>query len=91
VGQITVTGSWVHHYWSWVGGNIGAMPLQAVITAAGALVLRKPIRRGWHALVGERADLEDVKRMAAAAHRIAADLHEHVTGERHQDAPETRE
>lgn len=80
--------SWWHHYWSWVGGNIGAMPLQAVITVAATLVLRKHVRRWWHHLVGEHADLDDVKRMAAAAHQIAADLFEHHTGHAHRDAPD---
>ena len=80
--------SWPGHYWAWVGGNVGAMPLQAVIAAAAGLVLRKPLRRAWRRAVGEKADIEDVKRMADAAHRIAADLFEHQTGERHQAAPD---
>ena len=80
--------SWWHHYWAWVGGNIGAMPLQALITVGATLILRKPIGRAWRRLVGEKADIEDVKRMAAAAHRIAADLFEHHTGERHEAAPD---
>ena len=81
-------GTWWHHYWTWVGGNVGAMPLQALITAAAALLFRKPLRRAWHALVGERADIDDLRRLAEGAHRIAADLHEHVTGERHPHAPD---
>lgn len=80
--------SWWHHYWAWTGGNIGAMPLQAVIAAIAGLVFRKPLRRAYHALVGERADIDDLRRAAAAAHKIAADLFEHHTGERHQDAPD---
>ena len=85
--------TWLRHYWSWTGGNVGAMPLQALIAAVAGLVFRKPLRRAWHATVGDRADLEDVKRMAASAHQIAADLFEHHTGERHPDAPgnESRE
>jgi hypothetical protein len=75
------------HYWSWTGGNIAAMPLQAVITVAVTLLLRKPIKRAWHRAVGEHADLEDIRRAAAAAHKIAADLHEHLTGEVHSHAP----
>ena len=81
--------SWWHHYWAWTGGNIGAMPLQALITAAAALLFRKPLRRAWHALVGDKADLDDLRRLAEGAHRIAADLHEHITGERHPHAPDT--
>ena len=80
--------SWWHHYWAWVGGNVGAMPLQAVITVAATLLLRKPIKRAWHRAVGDRADIEDIRRMAAAAHRISADLFERHTGEAHPDAPE---
>ena len=79
--------SWPGHYWAGVGGNVGAMPLQALITVAATLLLRKHVARWWHHLVGERADLEDVKRMAEAAHRIAADLFEHQTGQAHSHAP----
>jgi len=77
----------LHAYWSWVGGNIGAMPLQAAIGVAFTLAFRKPVSRGWHRLVGERAEIEDIRRAAAAAHRIAADLFEHHTGGAHPDAP----
>lgn len=80
--------TWWDHYWAATGGNVEAMPLQALITVAATLVLRKPISRAWRRLVGERADLEDVRRMADSARRIAADLFEHQTGERHQDAPD---
>ena len=80
--------TWLREYWTAAGGNIEAMPLQAVITVAATLLLRKHVARWWHHLVGEKADLEDVKRAAAAAHRIAADLFEHQTGERHQAAPD---
>lgn len=73
----------IARYWDYVGGNIAAMPLQAVITVVATLLLRKHVARWWHHLVGEKADLEDVKR----ALRIAADLFEHHTGERHPDAP----
>lgn len=75
------------HYWAAVGGNIEAMPLQAVITVAATLLLRKHVARWWRHLVGEKADLEDAKK----ALRIVADLFEHHTGERHEDAPGTRE
>ncbi len=74
-------------YWAWVGGNVGAMPLQALIGVAVTLLLRRPISRAWRRIVGEHADAEDIRRAAAAAHRIAADLHERLTGEAHPDAP----
>ena len=76
-----------HHYWQWTGGNVGAMPLQALIAGVAGVVFRKPLRRAWHGLVGEHADLDDIRHAAAAAHRIAAGLHEHLTGEAHPDAP----
>ena len=79
-----------HQYWSWTGGNVGAMPLQAVITVAATLLLRRPLARSWHWLVGERADIEDIRRAAAAAHKIAADLFEHHTGSAHPDAPASK-
>jgi hypothetical protein len=78
-------------YWAWVGGNVGAMPLQALITIAATLVFLKPLRRLWRRLFGEKADLEDIRRAAAAAHRIAADLHERLTGEAHEHAPDKGE
>lgn len=68
-----------HQYWAWAGGNIGAMPLQALITTAAAYVFRGPLGR----LLGGQALKE-----AKAARRIAADLHERITGEAHPDAPE---
>lgn len=79
--------SWWHSYWAWTGGNIGAMPLEFLITAAAALVLARPLRWLKRRLFGERLDVEDIRRAAAAAHRIAADLHERMTGEAHPDAP----
>jgi len=76
------------HYWAAVAGNIEAMPLQAVITVAATLLLRRHVARWWRHLVGEKADLEDVRRMAESARRIAADLFEHQTGERHRESPD---
>lgn len=76
-----------HQYWAWVGGNVGAMPLQALITVAATLLLRKPLARLWHKLVGERPDAADLRRAVEGAHKIAADLFEHHTGTAHPDAP----
>jgi len=69
-------------YWAWTGGNIGAMPLEAVITAACTLVVSPLLLRAWRRV---RRAME----AAEAAHRIAADTHEHLTGLRHPDAPAT--
>lgn len=77
----------IGHYWALTGGNILAMPPEFVITVAAGLLFGKPLRRLWHRVFGERADIEDIRRAAAAAHRIAADLHEKLTGEAHPEAP----
>jgi hypothetical protein len=80
-----------HQYWAWTGGNVGAMPLQALISAVVALllavVLRPLWRRLWAWLKRElsRPALEEAK----AARRIAADLYEHHTGRPHPDAPDS--
>ena len=76
-----------HWYWAETGGNVLAMPLQAVITVIATLLLRKPISKAWHRAVGDRAEIEDIRRAAASAHRIAADLFEHHTGTVHPEAP----
>lgn len=76
-----------HEYWSSVAGNIQAMPLEAVITVAATLILRRWIARAWHWLVGEHLDMADVRRDAAAARKIMADLHEELTGKRHELHP----
>ena len=78
-----------HSYWAWVGGNIGAMPLEALIAAVagtiGAVALRPLLRRLWAWVKRElnRAALEEAK----AGRQIAADLYEHHTGRRHPAAP----
>ena len=64
-------------YWAWVGGNVGAMPLQALITGACAFVFRGPIGRALG------------RDEAKAARRIMADLYQHHTGRAHPDAPDS--
>lgn len=71
-----------HQYWAWVGGNVGAMPLQALITSVLAVVFRGPIGR----LLGG-----DALKEAKAARRIAADLYRHHTGRLHPDAPDAED
>jgi hypothetical protein len=86
-----VIGHLWHQYWAWTGGNVGAMPLQFVITVVvsvfAALVLRPLWRRLWAWLKAElgAAAHEEAK----AARRIAADLFEHHTGRPHPDAPDS--
>jgi uncharacterized membrane protein len=77
-----------HHYWAWTGGNIGAMPLQALITAAVTVLLWPFTRRLIRRLQAEsRAETAAALQEAKAARRIAADLFEHHTGRTHPDAP----
>lgn len=82
---------WYDGYWpQWVIQNI--LPTIACAAAAAVLgvIYRKRILAWWHRIVGERADLEDMRAAAAAAHRIAADLWEHHCGRPHPDAPKRR-
>jgi hypothetical protein len=79
---------YANYWWQWVFQNIVPTYVCLLAGAVIGVVFRNRIMRAWRGLVGERADIEDVKRMADAARRIAADLFEHHTGERHPDAPE---
>jgi len=81
-----MTGLW-HHYWAWTGGNVGAMPLQGILAVLFAVCFRKPLARWWHKHFGAQADLREIRDIAAAAHRIAADTYRHHTGHEHPDAP----
>lgn len=75
--------SWLARYWAWTGGNIGAMPAQAVLSGAALALLRGPARRILRRFLGlEAAQLE-----AAAARRIAADLYKLHHGKPHPEAP----
>jgi hypothetical protein len=71
-----------HPYWAWVGGNIGAIPLEFAITAVAAAVFRKPIGRlvAWL----RREEIAE----ARAARQITADLYLHHTGHTHHLAPD---
>lgn len=88
---------WLGTYWAAVGGNILAIPLEFLVTLAAGALLARPLRKLWHRAVGDKADIEDLRRAAAAAERRAAgmermvaDLFEHHTGRRHADAPEEK-
>jgi len=79
--------TWWHAYWAWTGGNVGAMPEEAIVTAVATALLLRPLRLAWHHLAGKH--LEAARRAAEASHRIAADLYEHHTGRAHELAPGT--
>lgn len=80
-------GHWLRWYWDWAGSNIGAMPGCAVVGIAFAVCFRRPLAVWWHRHFGAKAELAAIRAAADAAHRIAADLYEHHTGERHPAAP----
>lgn len=83
------------------GGNIAAAP---ILAAAAALItwlahklglLRKlanrfepPLSAWWGRIHPHRDKIDRALAAAEKALRIAADTHEHLTGERHPDSPE---
>lgn len=81
---------WLVSYWQWVGGNIGAMPLEALLAADASVVFRKHLRRflAWLQREGGEEWREALAEVQAAR-RIAADLFERHTGEQHPAAPES--
>lgn len=82
----------LREYWGWVGGNIGAMPLEALISAIAAVLLQRPIRRLLAWLRRERTAMAaEALEEARKARLIAADLYLHVTGAEHPHAPERKE
>jgi len=78
-------------FFAWPDGaawsNVVAMPACGVVAIVFAVCFRKPAARWWHKHFGVRAELAEIRELAAKAHRIAADTHRHITGERHPDAP----
>jgi hypothetical protein len=85
--------SWLGHYWAWTGGNIGALPLEALVTGVAGFVFRRKIKRAYErardaALRPVHERLAAIHATASAAHRIAADTHRELTGLDHPDAPE---
>ena len=83
-------GHLVLSYWDWAGSNVGAMPACGAIAVLFAVCFRKPLARWWHKHFGVKAELADIKSVADAAHRIAADLLERLLRERHPDSPERK-
>lgn len=81
--------AWLAAYWAWAGSNIGALPLEAAVTAAAGYAFRRPIRRAWERMRAPlHAEMAEIRRIAEAARRISADTHWAVTGDEHPDAPE---
>lgn len=82
----------LHSYWGWTGGNIAAMPLEALAAALAGLLFRRPLatlarwaRRKLLADVHGR--LDEIHETARAAHRISADTHKALTAQDHPAAP----
>lgn len=77
----------LRQYWEWAGSNIGAMPACGLIAVLSAACFRRPLARWWHRHFGMKAELEEIRDIAASAHRIAADLFERHAGRPHELAP----
>jgi hypothetical protein len=60
----------------------------AAFAAAWGWLFRRRISAWWARIHPHGDALREIREMAAAAHRIAADTHEHLTGRRHPDSPE---
>jgi hypothetical protein len=73
----------IGRYWAWVGGNIGAMPLEVLITVIAGAMFRKPLSRlaAW----ARREEIAE----ARATRAIVADLYRHHTDRDHPAAPGT--
>lgn len=69
------------------GGNLVASVLLTVLSLLGAWLGRRRIAVWWRAHHPHGPAIAEIRQIAAAAHRIAADTHEHLTGERHPDSP----
>lgn len=83
------------------GGNIAAAPILAVAAALITWVTHKlgllrrladrlgpPVAAWWAVHHPHKDKIDRALAAAEAAQRIAADTHEHLTGERHPDSPE---
>lgn len=76
------------------GGNLVASALLGALAAVTAFLGRHRIRAFvtgfWERHHPHRDKIDRALAAAEAAHKIAADTHEHLTGERHPDSPERR-
>lgn len=79
-------------FFAWPGGatwsNVLAMPACGLFAVVSAVCFRKPAAKWWHKHFGVKADLAEIRDLAARAHRIAADTYRHHLGHDHPDAPE---
>lgn len=85
-------GHLLHSYWQWTGGNVAALPLEALAASLAGLLLRRPLARlaRWargRLLADVHGRLDGIEHAARAAHRIAADSYKHHTGDEHPAAP----
>lgn len=82
-------------FWLATWGNNTAWLESLAVTGAVVYLKRDAIGRrtaAWRARHHPHGDaLAEIREAAQAAHRIAADLHEKVTGEAHPAAPERKE
>lgn len=78
---------WLSWYWQQTGGNVLAMPACGAVAVLFAVAFRRPLAAWWRRHFGARADLAEIREIAASAHRIAADLYRHHTGTVHSHAP----
>lgn len=74
-------------YWAYTGGNVAAMPECGAVAVIFAVCFRKPVAAWWHKHFGAKAELAEIRDLAARAHRIASDTYFHHTGKVHPDAP----
>lgn len=86
----------LHGLFGWPGtwgvtGNLVAAVLCAALGAAfgwlGRDFIGRRLSAWWATHHPHRAALEEIRAHAEAAHRIAADTHEQLTGRPHPDAP----
>lgn len=68
-------------------GNLVAAVICAAFAAAWGWLFRHRIRSWWARIHPHSEDLAEIRRLAEAAHRIAADTYERHAGERHPDSP----
>jgi hypothetical protein len=68
-------------------GNLVAAVLCAAAAAAWGWLFRYRIKEWWARIHPHGDAITEIREMAAAARRIAADTYEHHTGERHPDSP----